>query len=66
MTMNIKPAEGLKVRDPKTKRHIPNDGSFEVREDESYWARRIMAGDVVVVENEPAVEAPADKKSSKT
>jgi hypothetical protein len=46
-TMFVKPAEGLKVRDPAhpTRAHIPAEGK-RVPED-AYWIRRLQAGDVV-------------------
>lgn len=47
--MFVKPAPGLKVRDPKSKLHIPEAGA-EVPETDSYWVRRVQDGDVVVVE----------------
>lgn len=43
--MRITPAPGLKVRDPLSKRHIPDEG-VEVQES-SYWVRRLAAGEVV-------------------
>lgn len=45
--MRVKPAEGLKVRDPISKLHIPAEGC-DVPES-SYWVRRIRSGDVVIV-----------------
>ena len=50
--MIIKPAPGLKVRDPVSKRLLPAEG-LEVPETNTYWARRLRSGDVV------RVEAPA-------
>lgn len=44
--MFLKPALGLKVRHPVTKRHIPDNG-IEVS-DSPYWARRLACGDVVL------------------
>jgi hypothetical protein len=43
--MFVKPAPGLKVRNPVTKRHLPLEGA-EVPES-TYWVRRLAAGDVV-------------------
>lgn len=52
--MHVKPADGLKVMDPRTKRHIPAEG-VKVSDSDTYWARRIRAGDVLVVkESAPA------------
>lgn len=45
--MFVRPAEGLQVRDPATKRHIPVEGK-EVPES-SYWLRRLKCGDVVLI-----------------
>jgi hypothetical protein len=44
--MFVKPAEGVKVRDPRSKRHIP-EGGVEVADTDIYWARRLRDGDVV-------------------
>ncbi len=44
--MFVKPAPGLKVRDPKTKQHLPESGA-EVPDSDSYWVRRLRDGDVV-------------------
>lgn len=46
--MKIKPAPGVKVRDPASKLHLPVDG-MEVT-DSSYWQRRLAAGDVVMLQ----------------
>lgn len=48
--MFVKAKKGLKVRDPKTKRHLPDEGK-EVPES-SFWLRRLNAGDVVLVTQE--------------
>jgi hypothetical protein len=48
--MLVKPAPGLKVRHPETKRHIPESGC-DVPET-SYWLRRLARGDVVRVANQ--------------
>ena len=42
----IKPAKGLKVRDPLTGQHLAADG--EAKPASQYWLRRRNAGDVVV------------------
>ncbi len=44
--MFVKPADGLKVRDPIKKDHLPPEGR-EVDEGDIYWARRLRDGDVV-------------------
>jgi hypothetical protein len=46
--MFIKPAPGIKVRDPGSKLHIPEAG-IEVSETDTFWARRLADGDVVEV-----------------
>lgn len=43
--MFVKPAVGLNVRDPVTKRHLPAEGK-EVPES-TYWLRRLLAQEVV-------------------
>jgi hypothetical protein len=49
--MFLKPAKGVLVRDPKTKRHLPTTGA-EVQLS-SYWVRRLADGDVVEVKQIP-------------
>lgn len=56
--MFIKPAAGVKVRDPASKLHIPETG-VEVPDHDTFWTRRLLDGDVVLVQ--PAVPAPAAK-----
>jgi hypothetical protein len=51
--MRIKPAvAGAVIRDPDTRRELPAEGG--VVPDTSFWIRRLMAGEVVVVEPPPA------------
>lgn len=45
--MFVRPAPGLKVRDPVSYLHIP-EGGKEVPES-SYWVRRLRSGDVVQI-----------------
>lgn len=45
--MFVKPAPGLRVRDPRSRLHIPETG-IEVSETDTYWARRLADGDVVL------------------
>lgn len=61
--MFVKPAPGMRVRDPKTRLHIPDAGR-EVGES-SYWQRRVAAGDVIVVSliPEQSVHASEEQKS---
>jgi hypothetical protein len=57
--MFIKPAPGIKVRDPNSKLHIPETG-VEVSATDTYWARRLADGDVVEVK---AAVSPIKKLS---
>jgi hypothetical protein len=50
----VKPAPGLKVRDPITHKHLPESGR-EVP-DNTYWMRRLNAGDVVLATPTPEVK----------
>lgn len=44
----VRPVEGAHVRCPETKQPLPQTGKRVVLS--SYWQRRILAGDVIVVE----------------
>ncbi|MEQ0775898.1 DUF2635 domain-containing protein [Paraburkholderia tropica] len=46
--MKVKPAPGLKVRDPETKDYLPAEGR-EVGDFNRYFIRRLRDGDVVLV-----------------
>lgn len=59
--MLVKPAPGRKVRDPHSKLPIPESGA-NVDPLESYWVRRLAAGDVVEVK---APTSPVVKLSPK-
>ena len=48
MTIKIKPAPGLKVRDPATGRHLADKG--EEKPKNAYWLRRLRDGDAILVE----------------
>jgi hypothetical protein len=51
--MRVKPTvAGAVIRDPDTRRALPTEGG--VVPDTSFWIRRLMAGEVVVVEEQPA------------
>ncbi len=54
--MRVKPAPGLKVRDPHTKKLLPDDG-IDVPDDSPVWNRILNDGDVERVE-QPATAAP--------
>jgi len=56
MKLYIRPALGIKVRDPKSLKHIP-DAGCEV-EDSVFWQRRIQSGCVVIVEDIPSEKKP--------
>ena len=47
-TQFLKSAPGIKIRDPQTKKYLPEDGALV--EMNTYWRRRTAAKDVVVVE----------------
>lgn len=57
VTMRIKPAPGLIVRDPVTYRPLAVEGEDKPRD--QYWMRRLRDADVVLVKPEPArIEVP--------
>lgn len=49
--MFVKPAAGLKIRDPFKRDHLPPEGR-EVPDGDLYWIRLLRDGDVVAVEPE--------------
>lgn len=60
--LHIRPAfAGAVIRDPRSRRPLPESGA-EV-EASSYWRRRLVAGDVVLVEAAPP--APPAKVRAK-
>lgn len=50
---HVRPADGLSILDPRTKRVVPPDGQWVP--DDSYWRRRLRVGDCI--EATPAPEA---------
>jgi len=62
--MFVKPAPGVKVRDPHSRLHIPETG-LEVPDTDIYWARRLADGDVVEVKPAAAV-TPASQKAKES
>lgn len=55
--MFIKPAPGLRIRDPHTKQFLPDDG-VEVPNDDLFWHRLINDGDVILVPpDQPAIRS---------
>jgi hypothetical protein len=56
--MFVKPAPGVKVRDPVSKTHLPESGR-EVPDTDPFWHRRLRSGDVVLAVA-PAAEPSAE------
>lgn len=54
--MFVKPADGLRVLDPRHKQPLPADGR-EVP-DNAYWTRRLRDGDVIAAEPPETGDAP--------
>jgi len=52
--MKIKPAPGLKVRDPDLKDYLPVDG--RIVPDTMHWFRLLRDGDVVEVSDESTTQ----------
>ncbi len=50
--MKIKARDGILLRDPVTKNHLPPEGAI-VDPGNLFWARRVRDGDAVIVEDEP-------------
>ncbi|CAB3779395.1 hypothetical protein LMG28688_00828 [Paraburkholderia caffeinitolerans] len=48
--MKVKPAPGLKVRDPVLKDYLPIEGR-EVEDIDFYYTRRLRDGDVILVDD---------------
>jgi hypothetical protein len=57
----VKPAPGVKVRHPVTRKRIPETG-IEVPSSDTYWARRLRSGDVVEVHSVEVVKASDEEK----
>ncbi|MFM0306274.1 DUF2635 domain-containing protein [Paraburkholderia sp. RL17-383-BIF-A] len=58
--MIVKPAPGLKVRDPVTKQLLPPEG-IEVSDTDIFWTRAMNDGDVVVVNSAAPARAAQAK-----
>lgn len=52
-TIYVRPAPGMRVRDPHTKQVLPEEGATKPRD--SYWERRVLFGDCL----EGPAETPA-------
>lgn len=61
-TATLKPAADLVVRDPITRQPLAAEG--EAKPLDTYWSRRLVDGDVVIVE-QPPIKA-AGKPTLKT
>lgn len=59
--MRVKPAPGLSVRDPATKKLLPSEG-IDVPDNSILWAKMLNDGDVVSVSTTPATPPPPDPK----
>lgn len=60
--MRVKPQDGMVVRNPIDGSRLP--GSGKNVPNNSYWRRRLAAGDVVPVSAEaPSQKAPAEEKA---
>jgi hypothetical protein len=60
--MFVKPAPGVKVRDPRSKLHLP-EGGKEVPAT-TYWLRRLAAGDVVEADRFQIPDSSGDEVKS--
>jgi hypothetical protein len=56
--MRVKPAPGLKVRDPETKKLLPPEG-IDVPDDSILWTKLLNHGDVVLVKDEKPLKEGA-------
>lgn len=61
--MKVKPAEGLKVRDPETRQFI--DDNYDIDPTDFYWNRRLRDGDVIEVGAAPQSKAKAATEGAK-
>ena len=63
MSVYVKPAPGLIVRDPDTREPLPAAGAWVPRT--TYWVRRLRDGDVAEAAPPPAEPEISDPKSKK-
>jgi hypothetical protein len=59
MKLHIRPATGLRIRDPRTRQLLPDEGARVPAT--TFWRRRLRDDDVVLVEEKPAVKKPPSK-----
>ncbi|HDY3114912.1 TPA: DUF2635 domain-containing protein [Salmonella enterica] len=62
--LNIKPAPGRIVRDPKTMKPLAEAGETKPRI--SYWTRRLADGDVVLVKDDVKADEPSPAEAQAT
>ena len=60
--LKIKPAPGLKVRDPVTKQHLKEEGEQKPRT--TFWLRRLAAGEVLEVKSDAVKAAGSDEPAA--
>lgn len=59
-TLYIKPAKGVKVRDPRSGEHLPETGAEVIKN--RYWLRRLGDGDVVETSKTKAAAKATSKE----
>jgi hypothetical protein len=59
--MRVKPAPGLSVRDPATKKLLPPEG-IDVPDNSILWTKMLNDGDVVSVSTTPPPPPPPEPK----
>jgi len=47
-TMFVRPAPGVRVRNPQNRQHIPESGAHVPRD--QFWMRRLADGDVLIAD----------------
>ena len=66
--MKVRPAEGRAVRDPVSMMLLPDEGAT-VPDDDPFWTRRVIDGDVEVITDDPPpppdARAPERTKNTK-
>lgn len=59
--VKVKPAEGRRVLHPRSFQPIPDNGKL-VKENDPYWRRRILAGDVVKIGESVVTPLPTEEE----